>query len=90
MSITVIFPPTNMTAEQYDEAITRLEAAGAGSPPGREYHTCFGTSGQLGIVDVWSSLEEFDTFGEILMPILEAVGVEASEPQISETYNTIA
>ena len=90
MSITVIFPPTNMTAEKYDEAIARLEAAGAGSPPGREYHTCFGTSAQLGVVDVWASLEEFEAFGTTLMPILEEVGVEASEPQISETYNVIA
>ena len=29
MSITVIVPPTNMTGEQYDEVISRLETAGA-------------------------------------------------------------
>ncbi len=90
MSITVIFPPTNMTNEKYDEVIRRLEAAGAGTPSGRQYHTCFGTSGHLGVVDVWESAEQFEAFGETLMPILEEVGIEASEPQISETYNIIA
>ena len=90
MSITVIFPPTNMTSEKYDEAVRRLEAAGAGTPSGRQYHTCFGTSGQLGVVDVWESVEQFEAFGETLTPILEAVGIEPSEPQISETYNIIA
>ena len=90
MSITVIFPPTNMTNEKYDEAIRRLEAAGVGTPSGRQYHMCFGTSGELGVVDVWESAEQFEAFGEILMPILEEVGIEASEPHISETYNIIA
>ena len=90
MSITVIFPPTNMTYEKYDEVIRRLEAAGPGTPSGRQYHTCFGTSGDLGVVDVWESAEQFEAFGETLMPILEKVGIEASEPQISETYNIIA
>ena len=89
MSITVIFPPTNMTSEKYDEVIRRLEEAGAGSPAGREYHACFGPSGRLSLVDVWSSAEEFEAFGETLMPILAEVGIEASEPQISETYNII-
>ena len=90
MSITVIFPPTNMTNEKYDEVIRLLEAAGAGTPSGRQYHTCFGTSGDLGVVDVWESAEQFEAFSETLMPILEKVGIEASEPQISETYNIIA
>ncbi len=90
MSITVIFPPTNMTNEKYDEAIRRLEVAGAGAPSGRQYHTCFGTSGELGVVDVWESAEQFEAFGKILVPILEEAGIEPSEPQISETYNIIA
>jgi len=90
MSITVIFPPTNMTNEKYDEAVRRLEAAGAGTPSGRQYHACFGTSGELSVVDVWESAEQFEAFGETLIPILEDVGIEVSEPQISETYNIIA
>ena len=89
MSITVIFPATNMTADKYEEVLRRLEAAGAGTPTGREYHACHGTPDHLGVVDVWESLAAFEAFGETLMPILEEVGVEAPEPQISETHNII-
>ena len=89
MSITVYFSPTNMTPETYDEALSRLEAAGVGAPPGREHHLCFNVSGILGVVDVWSSLEEFEAFGEILTPILDEIGIEPAEPHISETHNVI-
>jgi hypothetical protein len=90
MSITVIFPASNMTAAMYEDVLVRLEAAGAGSPPGREHHMCHGTSDLLGVVDVWESLASFEAFGEILQPILEAVGIELVEPQISETHKIIS
>ena len=64
MSITVYFPTSNMTYEKYDEVMRRLDAAGAGSPVGRQCHACFGTSGQLGVVDVWESPGAFESFGE--------------------------
>ena len=89
MSISVYFPPTNMTTEVYDEGVSLLEAAGAGSPPGREYHACFVISGHTAVLDVWTSLEEFEAFGETLMPILDKLGVEMPEPQISEIHNII-
>lgn len=90
MAFTVIFLFTDMTAEKYDEVIRRLEAAGSGAPPGRIYHACHGPPNHLGVVDIWESLATFDAFGKILMPILEAVGIElAAEPQISETHNII-
>ena len=89
MSITVMFPPTNITPAMYDETIELLEAAGAGAPPGREHHTCFVNEGKIGVVDVWSSLAEFEAFGEVLMPILDKVGAEVSDPQILETHNII-
>jgi len=90
MSITVIFPATNMTEEKYREVLRRLEAAGAGSPPGREFHACFGTSDSLGVVDVWTTPEQFEAFGQTLGPILAEVGVEEAEPQIAKTLNVIA
>ena len=90
MSITIIFPPSTMTTEQYDEVIRRLDSAGTGNPSGRIFHTCFGTSGHLSVVDVWESAEQFEAFGQTLMPILEEVGVPEMEPQISETYNIIS
>ena len=89
MSITVYFQATNMTPEMYDACLDRLAAAGARAPAGREYHTCFDAEGRLAVVDVWTSLEEFEAFGEILMPILDELGIESPEPQIAENYNII-
>jgi len=89
MSITVVFKPAGTTAEEYDEMIRRLDAAGAGSPPGRLSHVCFGDPSALGVVDVWSSLEEFQAFGAVLMPIIQDVGADVAEPEIHETHNVI-
>ena len=90
MSITIIFPPSAITTEQYDEIIRRLEEAGAGSPSGRMFHTCFGTSGHLSVVDVWESAEQFEAFGQTLILIMKEVGAPEMNPQISDTYNLIS
>lgn len=90
MAIVTIFTPAEMTVEQYDEAVKRLESAGAGQPPGRLYHVmCFDERGHLRVVDVWESREAFDRFGETLMPIFEDIGVDPGQPQVSEVHNIL-
>ena len=42
MAIATYFHPPSLTAQQYDEAIRQLEAAGAANPAGRVHHTSFG------------------------------------------------
>ena len=70
MAVALLFTPTSMTAEQYDRVIEQLEASGAGAPPGRRFHACFGPGHRLTMFDVWDSVEEFQAFGTTLMPIL--------------------
>ena len=82
-------PPNKMSAQQYDESIKRLNAAGAGHPPGRVYHSCFGSPDNLMVFDVWTSQADFDKFGETLMPILQAVGLEPGQPSVMAVHNTI-
>src|SRR5207248_2941967 len=77
MAFVLRFAPNGMTAENYDEIIRRLDEAGAGSPKGRLYHVCFGDKSNLRVSDVWDSMESFQEFGTVLMPILASVGVEA-------------
>ena len=89
MAIGIYFPVKNMPAEQYDEVIRRLEAAGAGAPTGRSYHCAFSGEGGLHVFDVWESQADFDRFGETLMPILGELGIDAGEPQIAEVHNII-
>ena len=90
MAIVVRHTPVLLTADQYDEAIRRLEDAGAGHPPGRLYHVCFGEPGNLLVSDVWDSREAFDKFAETLMPILEDVGIDLGGIAFLEVHNRIS
>ena len=89
MALGIYFPMESMSTEQYDDVVRRLEAAGAGSPPGRSYHCAFSGGSGLHVFDVWDSQESFDEFGQTLMPILGEVGVDPAEPQIAEVHNII-
>jgi hypothetical protein len=90
MAITAAFTPQSMNASQYDEIIRRLAAAGAGSPPGRLHHVCFGTGSNLHVLDIWESEDTLRAFGETLMPILQEIGVDPGQPEINAVHNTIA
>ncbi len=91
MSIVVRFNPTNLTAEKYDESTRQLEKADVEFPPdGLEYHICFGSEGNMRVSEIWDSREQFEAFGERLMPILADTGIEFSaEPEIFEVHNII-
>ena len=89
MAIGVYFAPTALTTQQYDSAINRLEAAGAGKPAGRSYHTCFGEPNTLAVFEVWDSMASFERFGQTLMPILKEVGIDPGQPRIMPIHNVI-
>jgi hypothetical protein len=38
---------------------------------------------------VWESKEAFDAFGTVLVPILQSVGVQHSEPTVMPIHNVI-
>ncbi len=78
-----------MTASQYDEAIRRLEAAGAANPPGRLHHVCIGTGDKLKVVDLWESEEAFQKFGQTLMPIMQDIGLDPGQPSAEPVHNII-
>jgi hypothetical protein len=89
MSIVVRFKPSNLTAELYDSTNSKFEEAGLEFPPeGLDYHVCFGSEGSLTVSEIWDSREQFEAFGERLMPVLRDAGVEFSaEPEIFEVHN---
>ena len=89
MSIVVRFTPRGMTAQKYEEATRRMTEAGIEFPPaGCDYHVCFGPEGNLVVSEIWDSKEQFDAFGERLMPVLAEVGIEFSgAPEIFEVHN---
>ena len=90
MAIGVYFGSTGMTTAVYDEALAKLESAGAGNPPGRIHHASFGDPADLQVFDVWNSQAEFDAFGATLMPILTALGANLAPPEIMEIHNIMS
>ena len=85
MAISVLFTPPSMTAAQYD-AIRRLDASGAFALRGMLHHTCFGSGNKLSVHDVWESQAKFEAFGQKLMPILVAVGIDPGTPAIQPVH----
>ena len=89
-SILARFAPTsNVTTEQYDETIRRLEKSGDWLPEGLEYHVAFKSDGGFRVSEIWDSREQFDAFGERLMPVLKDVGIEPGKPEMLEIHNII-
>jgi hypothetical protein len=90
MALGMYFKPDGFSKERYDEAIVRLQQAGAGSPPGRTHHFAFtGQDGGIQVFDVWESREQFDKFGETLVPVMAELGANPGEPMVAEIHNVI-
>lgn len=89
MSVLVRFAPASLTGAQYDEAIRRLEEVGDQPADGLDFHVCFGSEGKLRVSEIWDSMQQFQAFGERLMPILAEVGIEPGEPEFIEIHNII-
>ena len=91
MSIVVRFVPKSLTAEQYDRTLRKIEEAEAAwPPPGLDYHVCFGSEPNLAVSEIWDSREQFEAFGERLMPILTEAGIEfTGPPTVFEVHNIL-
>jgi len=80
----------DVSTDQYDETIRRLEKSGDWLPEGLDYHCAFRSNGKFRVSEVWDSREQFDAFGERLMPVLKDVGIElAGEPETREIHNIV-
>jgi hypothetical protein len=90
MSVLIRFAPTaSTTTEQYDETIRRLEGEGDWPPDGLEYHVCFLADGNVRVSEIWDSRGQLDAFGQRLMPVLEAVGIDPGQPEILDIHNIV-
>jgi hypothetical protein len=89
MSILIRFAPAAMTAEQYDETVSKLEASGDFPPDGLDYHVCFGTEGNLKVSEIWDSQEQLDAFASRLMPVLAEAGIDPGQPEVIPIHNVV-
>ena len=88
MAIVVKFAVTGMSVDKYEMALRRLEAAGAGAPPGRLYHVSYGSRDSLQVIDVFESPQSLEAFGGTLQPILKELGITA-QADVQEAYKII-
>ena len=78
----------DVSTDQYDKAMRRLEESGHWLPEGLEYHVAFRSNGNLRVSEIWDSREQFDAFGEHLMPLLKGEGIEfRGDPEMLEIHN---
>ena len=89
MPFVLKFSPSGFTAAKYDEVIEKLKAAGAGNPKGRSHHVCYGDPNSIQVCDVWESMEDFQAFGQIMVPMMESIGADPGQPEIHEVHNII-
>ena len=89
MAIGIYFEESKFTPQQYDQALVKLEEAGAGSPNGRLYHVAMESDGQIHVFDIWESQDSFDAFGATLMPVLQEIGADPGRPVSSPVRNEI-
>lgn len=90
MAFAFVVTPVTMTASQYDDVMRALDEAGAGCPPGRLYHACFGSGDHLRIVEIWESQEAHDAFIETLLRLPgKWDGLDPGEPEAAELHNVV-
>ena len=89
MTIAILFDIPGATQQQYDEVTQKLEVAGEGAPPGRLYHVSGPTQVGWRVVDVWESQEQFERFGQTLLPLLQEAGFPPFEPESWPVHNII-
>ena len=89
MAVAFLSTPASMSAEQYDRVSKQLDASGAGDPPGRRFHACFGPADHLTVFDVWDSAEQLQAFGMTLMPILAEEHIEMAPPEPLEIHRLL-
>ena len=86
MTIVVRHQPKGLTREQYDEVSRRMESAGNWPPEGMDLHVLFGPEGDMRVSEIWDSEQQFRAFADRLMPVLDEVGVQYSDPEIFEAH----
>ena len=51
------------------------------------FHCAMEVDGAVSVFDVWDSMEQFQKFGEKLVPIMKQLGADPGQPQIMMVHN---
>jgi hypothetical protein len=89
MAIVMISDAATDTVAQYDDVIRTLEHAGHGNPPGRLSHVAALKGNGYIVIDVWESQEAFDSFAQVLIPLIEGAGGSLPKIEVAHVHNQI-
>lgn len=97
VAVAVVFEIPGMTQAQYDQSADAV-TGGRGAVtkpsdwpvPGLISHTSGPTPEGWFVVDVWESEEAFRQFGEIIVPILNGLGVPNAQPKVYPVHAMVA
>ncbi len=89
MALALYFQPSGFSPAVYDQVVEELEKAGAGfgKVPGRIFHCAMQMNGSIAVFDVWESQEQFEKFGQTLLPLMSKHGADPGQPQVSTIHN---
>jgi hypothetical protein len=68
--------------------LPRIEESGKFPPDGLEFHVAFSSGGSFRISEIWDSKEQFEAFGQRLMPTLTEAASSSPIHQRSSTSTT--
>jgi hypothetical protein len=91
--VIIQFSFPGLSVNTYDKAWEELRSKGYSNPKGLLHHVGGSSGNNLIVCDVWESLEAFNKFGEVLMPILKKVGFPDIKPIITPVhyeYNSLS
>jgi hypothetical protein len=96
MAIVAIFESPTLTQAKYEETVRRLtggrarmEKPGDWPVKGLLVHAAGQGPKGFRVVDVWESEQAFQQFGEKLIPIMKAVGIEG-QPEVYSTHTLVS
>jgi hypothetical protein len=96
VAIVAVFQSPSLNQANYEETVLKLTGGKSRmrSPadwpvPGLLVHAAGQGPNGFRVVDVWESQEAFAKFGEKLMPILKAAGIEG-QPEIYQAHTFVS
>jgi hypothetical protein len=96
MPIVAVFQSSSFTQEKYEETVRqvtggkrRVESPSDWPVPGLLVHAAGQGEKGFRVVDVWESEDAFRRFGEKLVPILKAIGVD-DQPEVYPAHTFVS
>jgi hypothetical protein len=96
MAVVVVFQSPTFTQAKYEESVrqltggrSRVETPADWPVEGLLIHVAGQGSSGFRVVDVWQSEEAFRRFGEKLMSVFQAIGVEG-QPEIYPAHTLVS